>query len=179
MLWLAWLGLSLPALAHEGAPHAEPAPVVGTSENAHVLGATGDVFEVVLKHPEHAVGAKTPVRLFVAEASTNAPVSGAQVELALTGARTQALTPKMEAPGTYVVDAELSPGAEWAAVATVTRGDQVDVLALGTVHVDPEEEHDEGRSQGASKPVVIGVGASALLVAVAASRALRRKKGQP
>jgi hypothetical protein len=149
--------------------------VATTGEALHVLAATGDVFEVVLKHPEHADGSKTPVRLLVADSATNAPVSGAQVELTLTGASVQSLVPRMESPGIYVAEAELSPEVELAAVATVTRGDLVDVLALGTVHVEAEPEDAQAAGDGWLGWSVAG--GVALLVAVGAWWVSRRKRG--
>jgi len=182
MKWKSWMGvlvcLSLPlaAGAHEGEAHGKAPEVATPGEALHVLAATGDVFEVVLKHPEHAEGPKTPVRVLVAESATNAPVSGAQVELTLTGASVQSLVSRMESPGVYVVEAELVPEVELAAVATVTRGDAVDVLALGTVHVEAEhEEAHEGSFDARFGGGVAGV--VALLVAAGAWWVVRRKRG--
>ncbi|MFP2905882.1 hypothetical protein ACLESD_12655 [Pyxidicoccus sp. 3LFB2] len=176
-LWMVpLLVLPLMAGAHEGEAHGKAPEVSTPGEEMHVLAATGDVFEVVLKHPEHAEGPKTPVRVLVSESATNAPVSGAQVELTLTGASVQSLVPKMASPGLYVVDAELAPEVELAAVATVTRGDTVDVLALGTVHVEAEHEdaHDEGPS-GAG--LGWGIGGGAVLLVVAGAWWVSRRKG--
>lgn len=172
------LSLSLPgvALAHEGESHGQKPPVATPGEAQHVLAATGDVFEVVLKHPEHAEGPKTPLRVLVADSATNAPVSGAQVELTLTGASVQALVPKMESPGIYVTEAELAPEVELAAVATVTRGDAVDVLALGTVHVEAEDHDDHSAMENGWQGWATA-GGVALLVAVGAWWVSRRKRG--
>lgn len=151
--------LAAPALAHGGEDHGEaPRPAVGSPRGeTHVLGATGDVFEVVIEHPQHGEGGKTPVRVFVAEADTNAPVSGAQVELTLTGPTLQKLTPRMGSPGVYLAEAELPVGAEFAAVTTVTRGEAVDVLALGTVHLEPEESTAaSGEHSSARWPLAVG-----------------------
>lgn len=132
--------LAAPVLAHGGEVHAEaPPPSSGAVRGElHVLGATGEVFEVVLEHPEHGEGGSTPLRVFVADVDTNAPIAGAQVELTLTGPTLQKLAPRMDSPGVYLAEAELPVGAEFAAVATVTRGEAVDVLALGVVHLEPE-----------------------------------------
>jgi hypothetical protein len=136
---LTWL-LASSALAHGGEDHGEaPAPVASVQGEVHALGAVGDAFEVVLKHPAHGEGGRTPLRLFVADADTNAPVAGAQVELTLTGPSVQALKPKMDSPGVYLAEAELPVESEFAAVATITRGEAVDIVALGTVHLEPEE----------------------------------------
>lgn len=169
------LALSWTAGAHEGESHGEKPTVVTPGEAQHVLAATGEVFEVVLKHAEHAEGPKTPVRLFVADSATNAPVSGAQVELTLTGASVQSLVPKMESPGVYVTEAELAPEVELAAVATVTRGNSVDVLALGTVHVETEHGDDHEVADGRLGWAVAG--GVALLVAAGAWWVARRKRG--
>jgi hypothetical protein len=153
---------------------------VGSAQGeSHVLGATGDVFEVVLEHPRHGEGGKAPLRVFVAEVDTNAPVSGAQVELTLTGPTVQKLMPRMDSPGVYRAEAELPVGAEFAAVTTVTRGDTVDVLALGTVHLEPEEST---ASNGAHAPVLWAlavVGGIGILGLVAWSVARRRRRAAP
>jgi hypothetical protein len=178
MLTLLSLCVPIAAGAHEGESHGAARPVSTPGEEQHVLAATGEVFEVVLKHPEHAEGPKTPVRLLVSDSATNAPVSGAQVELTLTGAAVQSLVPKMESPGIYIAEAELAPEVELAAVATVTRGNAVDVLALGTVHV--EAEHEESTA-GEHSNAPLGWGAAggvALLVAAGAWwMSSRRKRG--
>ena len=154
---LLWL-LASSALAHGGEDHGEaPAPVASMHGEVHALGAIGDVFEVVLKHPAHGEGGKTPLRVFVAEVDTNAPVSGAQVELTLTGPSVQALKRKMVSPGVYLAEAELPVDAEFAAVATVTRGETVDVLSLGMVHLEPEEVA-AGLSAGSGKGGLIVAG---------------------
>ncbi|MBN1206654.1 MAG: hypothetical protein JXB05_17355 [Myxococcaceae bacterium] len=153
---LLWL-LSAPALAHGGEDHGDARPpVASTQGELHALGATGEVFEVVLKHPAHGEGGKTPLRVFVAEVDTNAPVSGAQVELTLTGPTTQALAPRMDSPGVYLTEADLPVGAEFAAVITVTRGERVDVLSLGSVHLEAEEI-SAARGAGASAGWLLGV----------------------
>lgn len=174
---LLWL-LAAPAFAHGGEDHGDaPKPVSSLEGGTHVLGATGDVFEVVLKHPEHGEGGKTPLRVLVAETGTNAPVSGAEVELTLTGPTVQALKPRMDSPGVYQAEAELPVGAEFAAVATVTRGEAVDVLALGVVHLEPEEASASQSSatlRGWWLGAVLGAVGVLALGAWARSRRMRR-----
>lgn len=163
--------MSLPALAHEGAAHGDTAPASMSGEARHVLSATGDVFEVVLKHPEHSEAAKTPVRLWVADVETNAPVSSAYLELTLTGTTVQTLVPKLQSPGVYVADAELPPGVELAAVVTVTRGNDLDVLALGTVHLSSEHA-----SPGSRGPVGWSATGGIVLLLVAGAWWMNRHK---
>jgi hypothetical protein len=158
---VTWLVASV-ALAHGGEDHGEaPAPVASMQGEAHVLGATGDAFEVVLKHPAHGGGGKTPLRVFVAEADSNAPVSGAQVELTLTGPGVLALKPRMDAPGVYLAEADLPVEAEFVAVVTVTRGETVDVVALGTVHLEPEEVA-AAPTEGSSKAGLFAIAVAVL-----------------
>jgi hypothetical protein len=173
--------LAAPVLAHGGEEHGEATPsAVGSArDETHVLGATGDVFEVVLEHPEHGEGGKTPLRVFVAEVDTNAPVSGAQVELTLTGPTLQKLTPRMSSPGVYLAEADLPLGAEFAAVTTVTRGETVDVLALGTVHVEPEESPAASAESSPSRWPLAVVGGLGILGLVAWSVARRRRRVTP
>lgn len=167
--------LASPTLAHEGESHGGPAVSSVVRDAQHVLAATGDVFEVVLKHPEHSDTPKTLVRIWVAETETNAPVSGAQVELTLTGGTVQKLSPRMLSAGVYEAEALLEPETEWAAVVTVTRGNDVDVLALGTVHL--EEDHDTSSATGATGSWRWGaVGGASLLAVIGAWWSSRRKK---
>ncbi|GEN05496.1 hypothetical protein SAMN05443572_101956 [Myxococcus fulvus] len=174
VVWMCAL-LAFPALAHEGESHGGPAVSSGARDAQHVLAATGDVFEVVLKHPERSETPKTLVRIWVAETETNAPVSGAQVELTLTGSTVQKLSPRMLSAGAYEAEALLEPETEWAAVVTVTRGNDVDVLALGTVHL--EEDHDTSSATGATGSWRWGaVGGASLLAVVGAWWSARRKK---
>nr|BDT31447.1 LPXTG cell wall anchor domain-containing protein [Myxococcus sp. MH1] len=173
-VWMCAL-LALPALAHEGESHGGPVVSSGVRDAQHVLAATGDVFEVVLKHPEHSETPKTQVRIWVAETETNAPVSGAQVELTLTGSTVQKLPARMLSAGVYETEALLEPETEWAAVVTVTRGNDVDVLALGTVHL--EDDHDTSGATGATEGWRWGaVGGASLLAVVGAWWTSRRKK---
>jgi hypothetical protein len=172
---LAWL-VAAPAFAHGGEDHGEAPPsVASTQGEVHTLAASGDVFEVVLKHSEHGDGGKTPLRVFVAELDTNAPVSGAQVELTLTGPTSQTLAAKMDSPGVYLTEADLPVEAEFAAVATVTRGESVDVLALGMVHLEPKEVAAASRggrpSTGWIVAVVAGLGILVRVAWVVARRA--------
>jgi hypothetical protein len=173
--------LAAPVLGHEGEEHGEapPSAVGSTQGESHVLGATGDVFEVVLEHPRHGEGGKTPLRVFIAEADTNAPVSGAEVELTLTGATVQKLTPRMGLPGVYQAEADLPVGAEFAAVTTVTRGEAVDVLALGTVHLEPEESTASSGAHASTSWALAVVGGIAVLVLVAWGVARRRRRTAP
>ncbi|HVG64106.1 MAG TPA: hypothetical protein VNA24_36420 [Hyalangium sp.] len=173
--------LAAPALAHGGEEHGEaPRPAVGSTQGeSHVLGATGDVFEVVLEHPKHGEGGKTPLRVFVAEADTNAPVSGAEVELTLTGPTVQKLLPRMASPGVYQAEAELLMGAEFAAVTTVTRGETVDVLALGTVHLEPEESTASSGAHTSARWGLAVVGGIAILGLTAWGVARRRRRMAP
>jgi hypothetical protein len=174
--------LAAPVLAHGGDDHGDaPLAVSSMQDETHVLAATGDIFEVVLKHPEHGEGGKTPLRVFVAEANTNAPVSGAQVELTLTGPTVQALKPRMESPGVYQAEAELPVGAEFAAVATVTRGEAVDVLALGVVHLEPEESPGGHGDGGSSRGWLLGavVGGLGVLALGAWARTRRMRRATP
>lgn len=165
LFMVTWLVASS-ALAHGGEDHGEAqAPVASSMQGeVHVLSAVGDAFEVVLKHPAHGEDGPTPLRLFVADADTNAPVAGAQVELTLTGPSVQALKPKMDSPGVYLAEAELPVESEFAAVATVTRGDTVDIVSLGAVHLEREEAAATltGGSSKAGRGVVVLAGLAAL-----------------
>lgn len=173
--------LAAPVLAHGGEEHGEvPRSAVGSTQGeSHVLGATGDVFEVVLEHPRHGEGGKTPLRVFVAEVDTNVPVTGAQVELTLTGPTVQKLMPRMGSPGVYQAEAELPVGAEFAAVTTVTRGETVDVLALGTVHLEPEESTDSSGAHASAPWALAVVGCIAILGLAVWGVARRRRRTAP
>src|SRR5215212_1465566 len=82
-----YLLLAIPSLtlAHNGEDHGEKAAPIITQEGA-VITATGKAFEAVIKIPYAPLGSETKARVMISEYETNAPVSGADLDLTFKGA---------------------------------------------------------------------------------------------
>jgi len=135
-LWAFAVSLfAWPALtwAHGGEDHGEPRKPVVVAGASPSASGTGDVYEVLVKYAATRPGQPMALRIFVADALTNAPVAGAQVELAVTATATE-LTVVAKAgssAGRYEASVVLPLEGDYDTVATVTLGEEVDVVPLG------------------------------------------------
>jgi hypothetical protein len=156
MRWMAavlTLGLVLPGLswAHGGEDHGDaPPPPSATAEQGQAAGTTGETFEVLVKGPLAAPGAELPFRVFVADTRTNAPIAGAAVELSFLGAsEVKANAAPAGSPGIYAATVVLPAAGDWEVMASVSRGQEAEVLALGAIKAgmaaaDPAEPRSHG-----------------------------------
>jgi hypothetical protein len=78
------LGLVRSALAHGGEDHGEEkgAPVASNGEMNTRLSATGD-YEILVKYPNPKIGEETPLRVFITDLKTNAPLTGMNISMVL------------------------------------------------------------------------------------------------
>jgi cobalt-zinc-cadmium efflux system membrane fusion protein len=156
MRWMAvvlTLGLFLPGLtwAHGGEDHGDaPPPTTATAEQGQAVGTTGETFEVLVKGPLAAPGAEVPFRVFVADTRTNAPIAGAAVELSFLGSsEVKSNATPTESPGIYAATVTLPAAGDWEVMASVNRGQEAEVLALGALKAGmaaeaPAEPHAHG-----------------------------------
>jgi hypothetical protein len=156
MRWMAavlTLGLVLPGLAwaHGGEDHGDaPPPPAATTGQGQAVGATGEAFEVLVKGAMAAPGAEAPFRVFVADPRTNAPIEGAAVELSFLGAsEVKSNATATEHPGIYTATVTFPGEGDWEVMASVNRGQEAEVLALGALKVgvaatDQAEPHSHG-----------------------------------
>ncbi|MFZ5469574.1 MAG: hypothetical protein ACOZIN_09065 [Myxococcota bacterium] len=138
------LSLLLPpaaVLAHGGEDHGEKKPTVSVGEKAPSAGGAGDLFEVLVKYKPTPAGEATELKVFVADVKTNEPISGAEVELTFTGKGELRATPtSTDSPGIYLASVTFPADGELDAVVSVSRGEEADLITLGTVRagVPPE-----------------------------------------
>lgn len=183
---LLLLASTLPGLAaaHGGDDHGEAKPAVTAMVNGVSAGAMGETFEVLVKAAESEPKEATALRVFLSDARTNAPLTGAQVELSFLGASEVKLpaTPS-ESPGVYTASATFPSEGSWEAMATVRRGEATEVLSLGAWKVEEahhaEHEEHENEGLGAKAGVFALLGLGVLGAALWALRRTLRARREP
>lgn len=154
------------AFAHGGEDHGEPAPAAPATnaDGPRTAWGRSTAFEVLLKYrAAPTVTDEASLLVFVSDASTNAPVGNAKLELELSGPSTAKLAAESTAtPGVYHVVGKLAPGS-YGALVTIEAGTEIDVvevkgidLALAPAAAAKATPHEE-RSW-----LPIGVGATVL-----------------
>jgi hypothetical protein len=138
-LWLAVLVASLlpaTALGHGDESHADsPGSLVGP-QSTEAAGGLGDLYEVLVKYPPGPAGPPMVLRVFVADDASNEPVPGAEVTLTLTGVKVLKITARpSDTLGIYQAEVSFPTDGDYEAVATVTRGEHIDLVTLGPIHV--------------------------------------------
>lgn len=170
------------AAAHGGEDHGDAKPAPAALVQGVSAGAMGETFEVLVKAPHSEPNEATELRVFVADARTNAPLTGAEVELSFLGASEVKLpaTPS-ESAGLYTASATFPSEGHWEAMATVRRGNATEVLSLGAweveeAHVEHEEAEHEGFGAKTGVFALLGLGvAGAALWAVRRTLRARRE----
>lgn len=156
------------ALAHG----ADEIPFAPTAARAPTAAGTGDLFEVVVKWKPAAPGSETALTVFVADAKSNDPVAGADVELTFTRAKEIKVRPTAgEAAGIYLASVVFPTAGDWDAVASVTRAGEADVVALG--HLDSDRPAPAPAPAPDRWPLLA---AAAVIVALALGAILWRRR---
>ena len=162
LLILSLLLAPASALAHGGEDHGEK-PAVNVGARAPSAGGVGDLFEVLIKYAPAPAGKPTELKVFVADAKTNEPVSGAEVEFTFTGKGEFKATPSAtDSPGVYLASVTFPSEGDFDAVASVSHGEDVDLITLGAVHagLQPEAIPSHAHSTSARLVVLAGTGLS-------------------
>lgn len=188
LAFLALLAAPAAALGHGGDDHGDKPAVTGGAERPPAAGGTGDLFEVVVKYAPAAPGKPTALRVFVADAATNEPVSGAEIELTFSASSEIKVIPKAaDAPGVYLGSVVFASEGEVDAVASVSRGDDADLVTLGPVRsglppasaIPPHDHPSVLRSHpilaAGAAAVAVGFGAIALVIRAARARSRRQE----
>lgn len=141
------------ALAHEGHDHGDAAPMV-TGPALPRFAASSELFELV------GVLDGRRVTLYLDRTADNAPVTGAQIELEIAGAK----LPVAARDEVYEVElaAEPQPGV-LPVTATVTAGQDIDLLA-GELDIHDEHSAEAAHVHGWQEYAGWGAGAVAALV---------------
>ena len=129
----AWLALAtacaFPAFGHGGADHSHDAPDLSAAAEIRPITSVagkGNALDISVSPPSLRVGEEAMLTLFVADWNTNRPVTGAEMDITLTGAG-KSLDLKAESgedPGVYAVTLPALPSG--------TYGLLVDIRAMGT-----------------------------------------------
>ncbi len=173
------------AAAHGGEDHGDAKPAATALVQGVSAGAMGETFEVLVKAAHSEPNEATALRVFVSDARTNAPLTGAEVELSFLGASEVKLpaTPAENA-GLYTASATFPGEGSWEAMATVRRGNATEVLSLGAwkveeAHVEHDEHAHEGFGAKAGVFALLGLGAAAAgFWAVRRALRARREPGE-
>ncbi|MBO9541426.1 efflux RND transporter periplasmic adaptor subunit [bacterium] len=175
--WLFLLGLlsmTAPALAHGGEAHDEPpaAPASATTQATVASYAESESFELTLKSPPLAAKRHETIKLLLADYQTNQPIEGATLELEFSGPSTVTTnaTPTAE-KGIYLASLELPEPGSYQLVASITHGDQADLLTVDEIQVASAAS---GTGAPSRTPLLAGLGALAVLGAGGLLLARRR-----
>lgn len=182
-LALSLLLIPATALAHGGEDHSEKRPAANVAERAPSASGMGDLFEALIKYTPAPAGKPTELKVFIADARTNEPVSGAEVELTFTGKGEFKATPTAtSSAGIYVASVRFPSEGDFDAVASVSRGEEVDLIALGAVRagIPPEAVPPHEHSVSPWWMALAGVGvllvSSVTFVLIRSFRARRRRQ---
>ncbi|MBZ0254308.1 MAG: hypothetical protein K8I02_13285 [Candidatus Methylomirabilis sp.] len=100
--------------------------------------AQSNLFELTIKYPARAVSESTPLRMYLADFATNAPVEEADVRVEFSGPATLAVDASGDArSGRYGASAPFTVAGRYDGVITVSTGEEVDLLALSGMEVGP------------------------------------------
>ncbi len=167
------------AFGHGGEDHGEPAasPSVAGDTKRTAWGRSA-TFEVLVKFQPPPADTDASLLVFVSDATTNAPIAGAKIELELSGPQSAKIPAEPAgSPGVYHATARLATGT-YTALATIEAGSELDVVEIK--NLDLSTSHVEvARSEGSGVPWVgIGIGTgsfAALIVLVIVLRRRRRR----
>lgn len=161
--------LALPsAFAHDG--HDDGAVAAPTGERLPRFTLASEAFELV------GVLDGQRLALYLDRFTSNEPVQGARIELQL-GEQSHEAQPHGEGEYELLLPAALPPG-EVAITATITAGDETDLLA-GELHIDAPHAEAHAVATPAWRRALPWAGAAmAVLIAVAATRRKHREPTQ-
>ena len=162
-------------LSHEG--H-DDAPGGGTAavSSRHVLTASSDRYELVLKNDALRPGMKTDLDIYLSEFQTNAPVVGAAIMLSLRSGSRELWSgnarPIDKRPGVYTAAFQAPPDTgSFNLLVTVQHLEDQDRFALSGLEVSSPGSAEPARSAGGLPwPWVIGLGALVLVALFALGR---------
>lgn len=158
---LAATGVASHASAHGGEDHGPPVAAEAVQgANEHVSSSETELFIVVLKYPPRGANRRLPVRVYVADATTGAPLAGASVRLEIATAAAVRATERE--PGVYEASIAEPPAGSRADAVVTVEAPQVDLLTLPALAFGPMAS-----PQGASHTTTPPPTASRLRVGVA------------
>jgi hypothetical protein len=168
------------ARAHGGDDHGPPAAASATTATEHVAATETELFTVVIKYPLRGQGGRLPLRIYVADAATSAPVAGASVRLELVGVADVRATARE--PGIYETSIPDPRAGQHADAVVTIEAREVDILTLPALHFGPLETATPAAPAAAPDPrrrAALGIaagGAGALVLAALVAVLVRRRR---
>jgi hypothetical protein len=150
-----------------------------TAALPNVAASTGSVFEVVLKAPP-LTGEAVTAQVFVAEVSSNAPVSDAVIDMEAKGDggfRESVRAQSTQTPGVYEVAISLPGEGEFLFDVSVQAAGKADLLSLSGVFAGPAEPASGGG--GANIPLLLAAAALAAGLGFGVGRLSGRRVSAP
>ena len=176
------LGLWMTASdAHEGHDHGTPQATTAGDPNAVVREVSNARYEVVLKYRSLAEKGRIPVRVYVSDFVTNAPVGRAIVTLQTTVPARISTSAKALEPGVYAGDLSVNRSGRYTAILSIESGGAKSEFALSDLPLDEPAVLAQAVTVTTSErrngwlPWVLGVGALLALVGVLALRRTKRR----
>jgi hypothetical protein len=168
-----------PAFAHGGEDHGEtPAPAQHSATPS--VSATGDAFELLLRYRRDGTDSPVTVEAFLADAPTNVPVAGADIDVTLSSSAGEwhVKPSPTETPGIYRGSVAVPSDGDYDVVASITAGEASDLLTLGTMHVGAASASAPPSPKASSgvRPLVIGVLVVAAVLVVVLGVLRRRRR---
>jgi multidrug efflux pump subunit AcrA (membrane-fusion protein) len=131
-------GAARPIAAHEGDEHAaESVPAArpaGDTNGTQSRVAESAAHELLFRAGEIEPAHRSMVHLFLSELDTNAPITGARLEVS-SSAHDSAWNAKAESPGVYVADIAIPAAGTYTLDVVVRHGEEVDLLSIDSVRV--------------------------------------------
>jgi multidrug efflux pump subunit AcrA (membrane-fusion protein) len=177
-----FLGLWVTAIdAHEGHLHGTPQAATASDPNAVVREVSNARYEVVLKYRSLAESGRIPVRLYVSDFVTNAPVGRATVTLQTTVPARISTSAKALEPGVYAGELSVSSPGRYTAILSIEGGGAKSEFALSDLPLNEPVVMSQAVAVTTSErrsawlPWVLGVAAVLAIVGVLALRRTKRR----
>lgn len=171
----------LPTLAHAhgGEDHGTAPPPPSATEGVRVAVATTSAVELVLRWPAEGSAKEIPFRVLASDFASNAPIEGASIELAFTGAGDATVMAKAtSSPGVYEAPVKLPLDGIYNATATITAGELVDVAAFKKLEIAPAKPAEAVAAvhEGGGPGLWLVLGSLLVLVMLAGIVIARRRR---
>jgi hypothetical protein len=176
------------AFGHEGESHDEPVTTSSPSSASmrRSFSGAGESLELTLAYDSTValVGAPVPLRLFLADKSSNEPFDGAQLELTLSGgeADLNLIAAPSGMPGEYAATATLAYGKTYSLLVDATRGGVSDFFSVDGITLpesaEATHELEKAPAENLSRSYLQGLAltAGAAFIGFLAGRASRHEK---